>query len=156
MSVLGSRSMKVKKSKFINPLNYCITQCTYTPFFITQIQMLYNCAIVTLCDQYRVSTTLYKCKDITHICAAIHVHNWSYWYCREINFHDGVNVIVLGKGDGSITMHPTCAMYWEDQWKLLWLWDKILTAHPARLASFFRLFVSGLSSTSEICWLVGG
>ena len=31
----------------MNSLNYCITQCTYTAFFITLIAILYNGDIVT-------------------------------------------------------------------------------------------------------------
>ena len=39
---ISTRPMNVKKSQFMNSLNYCITQCTCTAFLITQIQMLYN------------------------------------------------------------------------------------------------------------------
>ena len=72
-----------KKSQLVNSLrfNCCITilcKCTCAAFVITKIQMLHNIDIVTLCNQYRVSTSLYRCEDISHICAALHIHNWRY------------------------------------------------------------------------------
>ena len=126
----------------MNPLNYCIATCTCTAFFITQIQMLYvTVTSVTLCDQYRVSTSLYRHYDITHICAALHTHNWRCWYYRQIKSH---YMEVISSSCERLMSVSQCLYLVLCTLKTNGSCDErdiILTAHAARLASFFRLFV---------------
>ena len=98
-----------------------VTQCTYSAFFITQIQMLYiTVTSVTQCDQYRVSTSLNTDRQ-TYLCCALHTYNWRYWYYRDVKSHYGIDVIVLWKVDVSVTISLPCATYGR---KLRWAHKK--------------------------------
>ena len=140
--VVGSRSMNVKKAMlWIHSV--IISLCTCTALFITQIQILYvTVTSITRCDQYRVSTSLYRCKDNTHVCAVLHTHNWRRWYYRQIKSHYGVDTIVLRKSDVSISMYLTCTctMYFHDPSKLWWERYNSNSA-CCQVSIIFKLFV---------------
>ena len=120
----------LKKSQFMNSLNYCHSMYMHSFPHFTDSDVVYNGDQCHSCDQYRVSTSLNTDRQ-TYLCCALHTYNWRYWYYREVKSHYGIDVIFPWKVDVSVTMSLYLVLHTEgscDEYTR----NIILTAHPAR------------------------